>query len=188
MTSSFCIKLILKIKFYHAKNDVTRPYKKYICLYLYFEKICLYLSPENIFDISVIKKTIYDWILYIFPRIFPEFFSMTGKIKCDDCKQSVPIGRTQMKDTLDRKSKLPICRILGRFFRLFQRAIEQEVKIVKRDVVFLIRKNVAAFRRNENDGRLGEKCNQQCISSPAKFLRWIATRIPVDLSSTEVRL
>lgn len=126
---------------------------------------------------------------YTFSREFlSELFSMTGKIKCNDCNQSVPIGRCRMKDTLRRKSELPVCRILGRFFRLFQRAIAQEVKTVKRDVVFLVRKNFAAFRRNENVGRLREKCNRRCISSPAKFLRWIATRIHVDLSSTEVRL
>lgn len=127
--------------------------------------------------------------LYTFFRKFREFFSMIGKIKCNDCKQSVPIGWTWMKDTSRRKSELPVCRILGRFFRLFQRAIAQEVKTVKRDVVFLVvRKNFAASRRNENVGRLREKCNRRCISSPAKFLRWIATRIHVDLSSTEVRL
>jgi len=76
----------------------------------------------------------------IFSRIF-KVIPVTGKIKCNNRKRSVPIGRIHVKDTSRRKSELRIHRILGRSF--LSTKITQEVKtdVVKRDIIFLVGKN-----------------------------------------------
>lgn len=135
----------------------------------------------------------YDRIIYIFPYMFPEFFSMTRKIKCNRL-QAIDSDRLESDERyiaqkIRTSAFVEYWKNMGRFFRLFQRAIEQEVKIIKRDIVFVIRKNFAAFRRNEKRQSFAREMQPTMYFFVGEvFYDESRCGFPSTLSSTEVRL